>query len=281
VNRVRYAARASRALAAEPFEGVERILERAAEWRDERRLSATRPREDAERELHAHLGAPWPCPEREEFDAVWERTLATLREQELEVGRSAFGGWDDGDPGLVRAAWCAARHLRPDVVVETGVARGLTTRALLEALERNAAGRLWSIDLPPLLERELARETAAAVPEAGRDRWTLLRGSSRRLLPGLVGGLPRIDLFVHDSMHTTRNVSFELDRVWPALTPGGVALIDDVERNVAFNSFAAAHAEATALVFAADDRRALFGVLVRPPEQAGGSQPPPTGLEIG
>jgi hypothetical protein len=42
--------------------------------------------------------------------------------------------------------------------------------------------------------------------------------------------LGQIDLFVHDSMHTARNVRFELEPVWPALTPGGAVLIDDVER---------------------------------------------------
>ena len=35
-------------------------------------------------------------------------------------------------------------------VVETGVAHGVTSRFILEALERNGRGFLWSIDLPPL-----------------------------------------------------------------------------------------------------------------------------------
>ena len=61
------------------------------------------------------------------------------------------------------------------------------------------------------------------------------------MLRGLVAGLGEVDLFVHDSMHTTRNVRFELDLVWPALTPNGVVLIDDVERNAATGQFLAAH----------------------------------------
>jgi hypothetical protein len=89
-------------------------------------------------------------------------------------------------------------------------------------------------------------------------------GSSRRLLSGLVAGLPHVDLFLHDSMHTTRNVRFELDVIWPALAPGGAALIDDVERNRAFGVFTRAHPEAAAVVFSADDGRALFGCLLKP-----------------
>ena len=47
--------------------------------------------------------------------------------------------------------------------------------------------------------------------------------------------LGQVELFVHDSMHTTRNVSFELDAVWPRLRPGCVAVIDDVHRNDALS----------------------------------------------
>jgi hypothetical protein len=95
---------------------------------------------------------------------------------------------------------------------------------------------LWSIDLPPFVGRR-AQETGVAVPPWLRDRWTLLSGSSRKRLPRLVSALGQIDLFVHDSSHTARNVRFELEQVWPALAPGGAVLIDDVEKNVATGEF--------------------------------------------
>jgi hypothetical protein len=209
------------------------------------------------------MDLPWPCWDCEEFDAVWSRVFAALRRHGLEVGRGAYGGWDDGDPGLARLAWCATRHLRPEFVVETGVGRGVTTRVLLEGLERNGTGRLWSIDLPPLLHQELTGQIGAGVPEDGRGRWTLLRGSSRRFLPGLVGGLPRVDLFLHDSSHTARNLAFELDQVWPKLSEHAAVLVDDVHRNRAFGSFSRAHPEFASAVCVADDGDALFGWLLR------------------
>ena len=43
-----------------------------------------------------------------------------------------------------------------------------------------------------------------------------------------------VDLFVHDSLHTRRNMRREFDTVWPCLRRGGVLLADDVERNRAF-----------------------------------------------
>jgi predicted O-methyltransferase YrrM len=262
---VRYAARALGAIATQPYEGIERAMERVAEnaeaWRGSWRYAAT---PEAERRLHELLDHPWPCNAREEFDELWSRLLRRLRQTGLDVGRGAFGGWDDADTGLARVTFCLTRHLRPDVVVETGVARGLTSSLILEALERNGGGRLWSIDLPPLIATDLAEQTACAVDQDQRRRWTLLKGSSRRMLPGLVAGLPHVDMFVHDSMHTTRNVRFELDAVWSALAPGGAAVIDDVERNRAFATFTAAHPEARAVLFSADDGRAMFGCLLRP-----------------
>lgn len=230
-GRLAYTARASKAIATQPYEGVERTLERAAEWRDWRRPPWPYEATEAwEERVHELIGAPWPCDERHGFEEVWNAALDELAARGLQVGRGAFGGWDDGDARLAGGAWCLARHLRPERLVETGVARGLTTRVLLEALERNGSGHLWSIDLPPLLEDRLAQEIAAAVPERLYERWTLFRGSSRLRLPGLMADLGQIDLFVHDSMHTARNVRFELEHVWPALAPGGVALIDESRR---------------------------------------------------
>jgi predicted O-methyltransferase YrrM len=262
--RLVYAARVTRAFAAQPYEAVERSLEKGAQWRDQR--AASFPyfvTESSDERLHELIGVSWPCSEVDAFNEVWMGALDDLAERDLHVGRGAYGGWDDGDAKLVRLAWCITRHLRPQRILETGVGRGLTTRALLEALERNAVGHLWSIDLPPLLQDRLADQTAAAVPNRLYKRWTLVSGSSRAVLPGLVADLCPIDFFVHDSMHTTRNVRFELESVWPALQGGGAAVIDDVERNTALGQFLETHPETQSLICQSDDGHALIGCLVK------------------
>jgi hypothetical protein len=135
---------------------------------------------------------------------------------------------------------------------------------VLRGLVLNAAGHLWSIDLPPLAERDLGAQTGAAVQADDRTRWTLLHGSSRAVLPGLIGELTSVELFIHDSMHTGRNVSFELNLIWPALSSGGAALVDDVDRNGAFDRFTRARPNTPSFVFCADDGRALCGCLIKP-----------------
>ena len=164
---VSYSFRVSRAIAEQPYEGIgaHTIVSPNGVINGARGYAARTRSRVVAGITHAIIRTPWPCDEHREFDEIWHAAVSDIEISGLSVGRGAFGGWDDADIELGRAAWCLARHLCPARVIETGVARGLSTRILLEALERNAGrGHLWSIDLPPLLERALAQEVGAAVP---------------------------------------------------------------------------------------------------------------------
>ncbi len=138
------------------------------------------------------------------------------------------------DSLLARCCYLSCRLLEPSVVIETGVAYGVSSAFILRALEENGHGVLHSVDLPPL-RREYERFWGIAVPGALRGRWNLHRGSSRRVLPGLLRQTGTVDLFVHDSLHTYRTMRSEFEAVWPRLRKGGMILADDVERNRAFD----------------------------------------------
>lgn len=227
-----------RAAAADPVELWTKVQDSLAERREHGRPPCSYQGErDWERRLHSLLEAPWPCAAVSEFWALWPEVLQPLQARGLTIGRGAFGGWGDGEPGLARVIWCLVRHLRPARIVETGVARGVTSRVILEALQRNGAGDLWSIDLPPQLKPELHDQIAMAVKDRNDSRWTYIKGSSRRRLPGLLAELGQIDLFVHDSRHSEHNVRFELDQAWSALRPGGFLVADDIDLNWGFHSF--------------------------------------------
>ena len=145
MGRFGYAVRAGRAIARQPYEGVGRTLERL----DRRRPPwPYHPTEPCKERVHDLLAASWPCDEQEGFERVWDAAVGDLAAGGLRVGRGAFGGWDDGDVRLGRLAWCLARHLRPERVVETSVARGLTTRVLLEALAPEGASLIGCLVKP-------------------------------------------------------------------------------------------------------------------------------------
>lgn len=162
-----------------------------------------------------------------EIEGRTRRLLGEIRASD------AFSQRWAADSLFARLCYLACRLATPETVVETGVAYGVSSAYILRALEQNGRGTLHSVDLPPL-RREYERFWGVAVPEDLREGWRLHRGASRRVLPGLLRESGPVGLFVHDSLHTRRNMRREFDAVWPSLTPGGLLLADDVERNGAF-----------------------------------------------
>lgn len=267
-----YPKRLAGALVSDPAGLMEKLHERLVQEREYRNpVHRYEADPDWERSLHTLLGCPWPCAVQAEFRALWPQVVEFVQARGVDVGPASFAGYNDGDPALVRAIWCLVRHLRPAEIVETGVGHGFTSRLVLEALVRNGHGRLSSIDRPPL-DPAVKQGVGIAVPPPLRRDWQFLPGSSRRCLPALLARLGRIDLFVHDSLHTERNVRFELDRAWTALCPGGALVIDDIDSNAGFASFRRAFPGFRALVCEAepirpDERRfnkkGLFAIVLK------------------
>jgi hypothetical protein len=261
---VRYLTRALNAFVASPPDAADRVIEKVAvRWERARRrdqLPANHAAQQWERDLHAMLGAAWPCSHAQAFADTWEGVLETMTSAGLSVGRRNYGDQDDADPGFARALWCIVHHLHAEAVIETGVAHGVSSRVMLEALGEDSGGRLYSIDLPPMLVPQRWSEMAVAVPLELRDRWTLLEGSSRRQLPDLLRRLGRIDLFVHDSRHSTRNVHWELSAAWPLLAPGGVVAVDDADVNWGFERFLRRGDDREPLWCIADDGQRQFAI---------------------
>jgi hypothetical protein len=207
----------------------------------------------------------------EEFWYLWAQVLKELEAKGIRAGPSGFKGWNDGDAGFVRAIWLLIRHLQPARVVETGVAHGVTSRFILEGLEKNGKGHLWSIDRPPM-EREWQEQIGIAVNQRLRNRWSYIRGSSRQRLPGLLAQLARIDIFIHDSLHSERNVRFEIDAAWQFLSPGGIVVVDDIDVNRGFLNFTGRVVNHDAIVCEAEpirpdprrfNKKGLFGIIIK------------------
>jgi hypothetical protein len=208
-----------------------------------------------------------------EFWDLWPKVIKELEAKGVHAGPQSFKGWNDGDAGFVRAIWCLVRCLRPRNVIETGVAHGITSRFILEALEKNGDGHLWSIDRPPM-EPEWRDEIAIAVDVRLRHRWSYILGSSRRLLPSVLCQLGEVDLFVHDSLHSERNVRFEMDRTWAILRPGGAIVVDDIDVNRGFHTFMQSFSGCQSIVCEAEplrpdlrrfNKKGMFGIVMKEP----------------
>ncbi len=198
--------------------------------------------------------------------AGYEREVRAsgLMEHLLEKGRehhaavvATGAGHSLGAIGYTEGIYLYAvlRTVRPEVMVETGVANGFSTAFSLLALQANETGHLHSVDMPREVGREYepgtfyegegragippGSEPGWLIPQPLKERWTLILGRSQEELPPLLERLRTIDTFMHDSEHSFDCMWFEFNAAWPALQQGGVLVSDDVNSTHAFGRFAA------------------------------------------
>lgn len=202
-------------------------------------------------QARSELGIGAFSPERD-FTAELAARLASIATD------PAFPTKHNADTALAECCYAVCRELRPLVVVETGVAFGVTSAHVLQALDENGEGVLHSVDFPPYGNG--AREAVgSAVPDRLRSRWTLHRGRARAVLPRVLPSLGPVGLFIHDSLHTAYNIRRELEIVEPHLGPGAAVIADDIEGNTAFQRFVRRRAWRGRTVLAAE-KNALFGI---------------------
>lgn len=149
------------------------------------------------------------------------------------------------------------RKTKPCILLETGVWYGFSSMVILQALHDNNQGNLISIDYPaypekggytdinPYLKKEdrtatlpKGKEPGFVIPDYLLNRWELILGESKNQLPPLLKKLKRIDFFLHDSLHTYENMTFEFELVSKHLKPFGYLFSDNIDWHTAFFDFA-------------------------------------------
>jgi O-antigen/teichoic acid export membrane protein/predicted O-methyltransferase YrrM len=178
--------------------------------------------------------------------SAWREALRELSDSDLVPPAGDVGVGISHQVTLGRWLYAAVRTTRPDVVIETGVARGTSSWLILNALRKNGTGRLYSIDLPdhdPAMPYNVGHErrTGSVVPETLRDRWKLILADSAEALPEVIEEVDAVGLFFHDSEHTYEAMRREFLTVLPNLAPGGLIVSDDIQKNAAFADVTTLH----------------------------------------
>ena len=147
--------------------------------------------------------------------------------------------------------YLAVRARKPDRLVETGVSSGLSSRLLLEALDRNRLGHLYSVGEDRLALGSSsgsggsaldARSAGWLVPDRLRSRWTLTLGKTEEVFPSLWSKIPgSLGLFLHDSRHDYATMSFEYGEGWTHLASGGILFSHDIHSTRAWPDFLREH----------------------------------------
>ena len=128
------------------------------------------------------------------------------------------------------------RITKPKNVIETGVAYGLSSFYILSALNKNGFGELISIDsvFRPWQSEEMIGKI---IPKNLRERWKLVLGKSNEKLLETLEKVEDTGIFIHDSLHSYKNMTFEFNCAIKKINNNGIIISDDILDNDAFNDF--------------------------------------------
>jgi hypothetical protein len=138
--------------------------------------------------------------------------------------------------GLQQAAgsllYCLVRLGQMKEVWETGIADGASSFILLSALAKNGTGTLHSTDIRD--------NVGGLVHEDERTQWDIHILDQTRpalALKRYAATLPKLDLFVHDSLHRYGWQMSELKAAALLVKCGGFIASDDVDNSLAYPDF--------------------------------------------
>ena len=142
-----------------------------------------------------------------------------------------------GGSGHIHLLYDCVTLLKVKNVVETGVAYGWSSLAILKGIYQNGFGKLFSVDMPyPRKKNE--NDVGIVVPQYLRKNWTLIRKPDN---PGILSALNKaggeIDLCHYDSDKSWWGRHYAYPILWKSLSTGGLFISDDIQDNLYFCEF--------------------------------------------
>lgn len=159
---------------------------------------------------------------------------ALIAEGKANAAKATVKMGGPGDLDLLSNAVCLTKAR---LVIETGVAYGWSSLAILNAMAANGGGQLVSVDMPyPKMDNEAF--VGIVVPDRLRGNWTLVREPDRNgLKKALRQARGSFDLVHYDSDKSFYGRRFAFPLLWAALRPGGIFISDDIQDNLGFAEF--------------------------------------------
>lgn len=167
--------------------------------------------------------------EKEPTSLLYKFSSQAKNNKKLELD-GTYPGFFNTNEGTLELLGLLIRELRPLVLLETGVANGVSTRKILASLTHCGIedAQLFSCDID-------ANVATQDLLSNEQFNFRLIR--SREDFADLVSGLNSLDFFYHDSDHSYGHQMFEYTEVWEKLRPGGVLVSDDINWSNAFVDF--------------------------------------------
>jgi len=129
-----------------------------------------------------------------------------------------------------------AEYLEAEKIVETGVAYGWSSLAILLSLTKRNNTLLVSTNMP-YIGRNYDKYVGCVVPDEFKSHHKIIKRADRDALPRVLKELQTIDMCHYDSDKSYTGRMWAYPRLWKALKLGGCFISDDIGDNLAFRDF--------------------------------------------
>jgi predicted O-methyltransferase YrrM len=205
-----------------------RVLDRADRFQEAEAIQWCKENEQSVKAIFNKLGIEvYELDIRNKFKEYFE-----YADQQSEQTPVQMGG-----PGGLTTLFNLANHFKPLRLLETGVAYGWSSLAILLAVKDQRDASLISVDMPYV---SMNNESFVGTVVRGdlKDKWTLIRKADRQGIPQALTAHSQTLDFIHydsDKSHSGRSWAYPI--LWQALKSRGVFISDDIQDNTAFKEF--------------------------------------------
>jgi len=168
---------------------------------------------------------------------IWQESIEACNQIELEckkilntINHNLGGG------GAYPLIYFHCRIIKPKVVVETGVAAGWSSFAILESLRKNGKGQLFSSDFPYFRLKNPEQFVGCLVPKSIRTNWSLDLRGDEIAIPEICNKVQKIDIFHYDSDKSFAGRLFAIRQIQKKLSLNSIVIFDDIQDNLFFKN---------------------------------------------
>lgn len=140
-----------------------------------------------------------------------------------------------GGAGALNLIYAICENLKAKNVLETGVAYGWSTLAILLSLQ-NREAHLYSSDMPYATKNN-EDFVGIVIPTELRKQWSLYRFADRESLPKIFKKQDQFDFIHYDSDKAYNGRMWAYNILWSKISKDGILMSDDIADNSAFMDF--------------------------------------------
>jgi len=126
---------------------------------------------------------------------------------------------------------------KPNNIIETGVAYGFSTEIILNAINKNKCGHLFSSDLPYYKIKNSTRNIGIAVSKKLKKNWTLNIKGDEIAISKFLEKINKIDFFHYDSDKSYSGRKKITQLILKKLNNKSTFVMDDIQDNTFFRDF--------------------------------------------